>query len=400
MAKAAGIKCRITSVVYGACTLEMHWDFFSNNKSNYQVITYDENGRVTQNGKTLSYALGLADWDVISYQDGEHYYRIEGAESAKKHMEPALTNLVGAIREQFPDATHYFHQVWAYQVGYYRPQKSEFKVSDSSVQATMHNDLRAMALDACEKHDLFRVPTGDAWANARADKRIGDVLCTSDKEHDSEQTGGQYLNACVWFETLFGYSCVGNFIDSFYLSESKMTALQEIAHNAVEAACGTAHASTVPTLTFTDDDPFYVEIWDTSHYESYKYDKYTYIHEKWNCTAGYYTDFDAKAGQEVVVKEIKGIANGKYKIELIGRYGDDRPTVQIAFGGVNIGPNINMKETTGSEDVSATIGIKQRAWTLTESFEITDSTPRTWTIKLVTDGHLPIFGLRFTPIVE
>ena len=34
-----------------------------------------------------------------------------------------------------------------------------------------------------------------------------------------------------------------------------------------------------------------------------------------------------------------------------GRYGDDRPTVQIAFAGVNIGPNINMKEPTGSEDV-------------------------------------------------
>ena len=260
MAKAAGIKCRITSVVAGACTLEMHWDYYSNEKAMYAVTTYDKNGRTSAGNQTLQAALALADWDIISYQDGEHYYRIEGAESAKTHMEPYLENLVGAIRAKFPNATHYFHQVWAYQVGYYRPDKSEFKVTDSTVQATMHSDLRDMSLYACDKHDLLRIPSGDAWANARADERIGDVLCMGDNEHDSERTGGQYLNACVWFETLFGKSCVGNFIDSPYLSDDTMTALQEMAHRAVADACGEAFAAEKPVYasytawTATEED--------------------------------------------------------------------------------------------------------------------------------------------------
>ena len=255
MAKAAGFNCRITSAVVGACTLEMHWDYYSNRLAKYSVITYDANGRLFQGSKTLQYVLSLADWDVISYQDGEHYYRTGGATSAKEHMEPSLGNLVTAIRGEFPNATHYFQQVWAYQVGYYRPEKSDFKVPDSTVQATMHQDLRNLALYGCESHNLLRIPTGDAWAYARADSRIGDVLCMGDNEHDSERTGGQYLNACVWFETLFGKSCEGNFIDSPYLSEKTMTALQEMAHRAVADACGDQHAHDIPTLTFPEDEP-------------------------------------------------------------------------------------------------------------------------------------------------
>lgn len=243
MARTAGIRCRLTSLVVGACTLEMHGDYYAREIPAYTVITYDENGYRTEEGKTMQYALGLADWDVISYQDGERYYRLEGVESAMVHMEPHLTALVTAIRGRFPNAIHYFHQVWAYQVGYYRPEKSPFRVINSAAQAVMHRDLRDMAVDACERHSLYRIPTGDAWTIARADRRVGDDLCTGDKEHDSEQTGGQYLNACVWLETLFGKSCMGNYIDSPYLTRERMSALQEAAHQAVAYAYGEGYAS-------------------------------------------------------------------------------------------------------------------------------------------------------------
>lgn len=46
--------------------------------------------------------------------------------------------------------------------------------------------------------------------------------------------GGQYLNACVWFETLSGLSCLGNtFRPDYELSETLIEVLQQAAHEAV-----------------------------------------------------------------------------------------------------------------------------------------------------------------------
>ena len=176
---------------------------------------------------------------MISYQDGEYYYRLYGLDAAREHMEPYLGNLVGYVRGKFPQASHWFHQVWAYQVGYDRPAKSPFKVLDAEVQAIMHRDLRAMTREACEAHQLGMIPSGDAWALARADARVGDTLCAPDCEHDGEAEGGQYLNACVWFETLFGLSCLGNaYRPPYQLAEDRITALQEAAHRAVSDYLG------------------------------------------------------------------------------------------------------------------------------------------------------------------
>ena len=107
----------------------------------------------------------------------------------------------------------------------------------------MHRDLWALTLEACEAHGLGRIPGGDAWTLARADARVGDTLCLADCEHDGDLGGGQYLNACVWFETLFGRSCVGNsFRPAYALSEEKISALQSAAHRAVADAYGADYA--------------------------------------------------------------------------------------------------------------------------------------------------------------
>ena len=55
-----------------------------------------------------------------------------------------------------------------------------------------------------------------------------------DYGHDGDIGGGQYLNACVWYEILTGNSCVGNtFRPSYELSEEKIAVLQAAAHQAV-----------------------------------------------------------------------------------------------------------------------------------------------------------------------
>ena len=72
------------------------------------------------------------------------------------------------------------------------------------------------------------VNTSDAWIAARANEELVAMLpygglCArkgensfgdkredaGDGYHDGDIGGGQYLNACVWYETLTGNSCVG-----------------------------------------------------------------------------------------------------------------------------------------------------------------------------------------------
>ncbi|MBQ8611366.1 MAG: DUF4886 domain-containing protein [Oscillospiraceae bacterium] len=237
MAKSVGIEARIVSVVAAACTLEKHWNWLQNGEKNYTVQIVDREGLRQLEGMGLEDSLALDRWDVISCQDGEHYYRLGGLLEAEKHTEPYLGGLVAFVRSRFPAAVHCFHQVWAYQVGYNRPEKSPFRVPDRDMQLCMHRDLRSICCRVCREYGLFRVPSGDAWELARQDVRVGDTLCMPDCEHDGESEGGRYLNACVWFEALFGISCIGNaYRPAYPLAEDKIAALQQAAHTAMAAA--------------------------------------------------------------------------------------------------------------------------------------------------------------------
>jgi len=76
---------------------------------------------------------------------------------------------------------------------------------------------------------------------ARANPILGDNL-TKDLYHDGETGGGQYLNACVWFEVLTKKSCLDNsFRPSYELSEEKVAALKQAAHEAVAIKYGASH---------------------------------------------------------------------------------------------------------------------------------------------------------------
>jgi hypothetical protein len=65
-------------------------------------------------------------------------------------------------------------------------------------------------------------------------------VINSDLSHDGDVGGGQYLNACVWYEVLFGESCVGNtFRPNYKYNGTSMNmlidveTLQQAAHQAV-----------------------------------------------------------------------------------------------------------------------------------------------------------------------
>lgn len=235
MLRSAGVEARVSNITAAGCTLREHWTWHEGGERKNELYTFDQSGRSCAKPVGLDDCLSQCEWDVISYQDGERHYRLHGPIEAQRCMEPYLRQLTDYVRGRFPHARHYYHQVWAYQIGYSRAD-NPFRVLDEAAQAQMHRHLLDMCLYACRAHSLLRVPTGDAWQIARSDPRIGDVLCLPDCVHDCEEGGGQYLNACVWFETLLGISCVGHpYRPDYPLAEEKIAALQRAAHEAVSA---------------------------------------------------------------------------------------------------------------------------------------------------------------------
>ncbi len=236
IAKAAGVNMKVCNVYYSGCKLSQHWTWWKTNESHYQYFETNHQGRRKISELTnLNYCLSRENWDVISFQQSSAMVRTT-IENAKENSYKYLTDLLNYTREQFPQSKFYWHHTWAYQVGY---DKGGFTVDTKEKQTAMSDLLREFAIGLCQDFSLPRIPSGDAWAYARQDARVGDVLCNrgekSDNYHDGDEGGGQYLNACVWFETLTGKSCIGNTWrpQNYTLSEAKIAALQEAAHRAV-----------------------------------------------------------------------------------------------------------------------------------------------------------------------
>ena len=240
IAKAAGVNMKVCNLYYSGCKLSQHWTWWKNDESNYQFFETDENGRVKHEGYSLRRGLARENWDVISFQQSSAQVRTT-IEDAKSNAYKYLTDLLNYTKEQFPQSAFYWHHTWAYQVGY---DRSGFVVDTVEKQTAMATLLHDFALELCKDYSLARIPSGDAWQYARQDARAGDVLCNrgarSDNYHDGDEGGGQYLNACVWFETITGQSCIGNTWrpNNYTLSEGKIAALQAAAHRAVAESRG------------------------------------------------------------------------------------------------------------------------------------------------------------------
>ena len=259
LAKAAGIKMEISNVYYSGCQLASHWAWLE--EPNFQFITFDEVGRILTGkaakgeGVSLKYCLEANDWDIISIQQYWSPNEAQTLTRAQSICDPYAKVLYDYLKENYPNAALYFNQTWAFQVGFDRSGQS---VPDVETQTTMYENIRTVSRNICKENGVTLIPSGDAWQIARANPVIGDTLCArlgvgdppdaGDNYHDGDIGGGQYLNACVWFEVLTGKSCVGNTFrpkdttgagtDSlrYELSEEKIAALQEAAHQAVEAA--------------------------------------------------------------------------------------------------------------------------------------------------------------------
>ena len=238
MLKTAGKEAVIANVYYSGCSLYRHVNDYKNNIAEFEYDVTDGNGRTEAKNVGLAFCLDADDWDVISIQN--HFYPklTETFDSAMTACDPNAKDLIEIIRKHKPDAKIVWHETWAFQVGY---ERNDGKVTTVEDQTHQYEVIRDVTGKLTEKLGISVVPSGDAWQIARADPLIGDTLCTDttrgdgkgDNYHDGNVGGGQYLNACVWFEALTGQSPVGSlFYPDYSLSREAMKALQTAAHQA------------------------------------------------------------------------------------------------------------------------------------------------------------------------
>ncbi len=247
IAHSAGVKMNVYSVYYSGCKLVQHYEWNRADEGNYKLYLCRSGAgerEVVGTNFTLKNCLRQEKWDVISLQQHFGTSVAKSYESSKESCSPYASLLYKMLRKNYPNAKMVWHQTWAYQVGYAR---SDGPVETVEFQTQCYENIRKVSHEIVETNDLILVPSGDAWQLARKNAKVGDVLCENpakndgkgDYYHDGDTGGGQYLNACVWFEVLTGKTCIGNsWRPDYALSEEKIIELQKCAHEAVAAIHG------------------------------------------------------------------------------------------------------------------------------------------------------------------
>ena len=101
LAAKTGFDLETTNLYYGGCSLKQHWDFYSNDAAE---LTLEKNGASLNQKITLSQALELDNFDVITLQQASHFSGVP------KTYFPYLQNLAELIRQKQPSSKIYFHQ--------------------------------------------------------------------------------------------------------------------------------------------------------------------------------------------------------------------------------------------------------------------------------------------------
>lgn len=236
--EAAGVKAKVCNLMRSSTGIIEFHQFWKNNEKVFELIVHDENGKTVMEGMTLDLALTAYNWDVFNMQEGSAPHRTMTAQKAAEQRQTAHSELIAHIREKLPMAQLYYQEIWSYDIGF---DRFNYQMTSKEQQIAFQASIKEYTDIVCNAFELQTIPCGSAWAIAR-ESELADHLCArlsynngeGDYYHDGDIGGGQYLNACVWFETLTGQSCIGNsFRPDYGLSEELITVLQQAAHQAV-----------------------------------------------------------------------------------------------------------------------------------------------------------------------
>lgn len=222
LAKAGGYKVIIGNLYIGGAPLDLHWRNAKADSAVYSYRKIDVDGATKRYSKT-SIAKALADenWDFISFQQASPK---SGLFDTFKEPLPLLFNYVKE-RTTNPKVKYIWHQTWAYAQNSVQKAFANY----NNDQLTMYNAI----MDASKNvHKLVPinivVPSGTAIQNART--KLGDVL-NRDGYH-LDLNIGRYTASCVWYESLFNRSVVGNTYKPEKISEEEKLITQRAAHEA------------------------------------------------------------------------------------------------------------------------------------------------------------------------
>ena len=259
IAKAAGDTLVLREVNIGGSSMEVHW-------TKVQQFEKDPTGKdgLYASKKSLKQELQSGTWDYVTIQQA----------SIKSHdlstYEPFAKELRDYIKKYAPGAEVILHETWEYRNDDPRFSVRDPKPGEPTSQEAMYDGLcHAYAATAAEL-GLRRIPVGDAfhrvnhdpnWAYQRdtafdpkkakapalpnqthslnmgwqwKKNKDGKLALSMDGHHAN--AAGEYLGACVFYETLFGKSVLGNSFVPEGLKPEDAKYLQQVAHEVVAAS--------------------------------------------------------------------------------------------------------------------------------------------------------------------
>lgn len=259
----------IYNLYYSGCTLSQHHEWWTNDVANYQLFKTGASGRdevisTTEKWK-LEDVLKMGKWDYISLQGASTDVSYVNGDVAANCASIATKAepLLGRFHELHPNAQLLWHRTWPFEVGRISGETTydEAMLEKYNIGIQAVCDYMCDEFDKDKDYDLVMVNSGAAWPIARQENAKLEIslipeggLCArkgirnektfpylpsnldaGDGYHDGDIGGGQYLNACVWYETITGQSCVGNTYrpNNYQLSEELVALLQNAAHTAL-----------------------------------------------------------------------------------------------------------------------------------------------------------------------
>ncbi len=243
----------------GGGTLEQHWEKYEQ----HEADPNDPRGLYTTK-KSLVQELAAEPWDVVTIQQA----------SIKSHdastYRPFAERLAKLIRARSPHATLFMHETWPYRRDDPRFAAKSPEPGEPADQEAMYRGLSRAYRQIAGEIDAPIIPVGDAFHLADSDPRWGyrpdpnfnideAVFPALPKQTHSLHMGrrwskqpdgryamsydghhasvaGRYLGGCVFYETLYGKSVVGNPFRPNGINAEYARFLQETAHRAVEEA--------------------------------------------------------------------------------------------------------------------------------------------------------------------
>ncbi len=234
-----GCAISLTSAYIGGCQFDRHWNNILECEANpaarqYRVNTWKASGDgVVQAGEDVSLTdlIARGDWDVVTIQQASH----QSWDYAT--YQPFAGNLLAYVRERNPKAEILIQQTWAYRCddNRIRVPSPQWGFDQEGFHARLTEAYGKLSRDS---GGLRIIPTGRAvWLSRQRDPApfkpydpeylksiewpglpgemhdvVGNVGRNKDENGELRfwfdtihlNARGEYLQACVWFETLYG----------------------------------------------------------------------------------------------------------------------------------------------------------------------------------------------------